>query len=67
MTASLHVDFMKPTPLTELELIGQVTDVKMKDGRTKKVVVAIIVYASDQPCVKGEVVAVQVPENFGVT
>lgn len=67
VTASLHVDFMKPTPLTELELIGQVTNVKMKDGRTKKVVVAIIVYANNQPCVKGEVVAVQVPENFGVT
>jgi acyl-coenzyme A thioesterase PaaI-like protein len=67
VTASLHVDFMKPTPLTELELIGQVTDIKMKDDRTKKVVVAIIVYAGNQPCVKGEVVAVQVPENFGVT
>jgi acyl-coenzyme A thioesterase PaaI-like protein len=65
VTASLHVDFLKPTPLTELELIGEVKEVKMKEGRTKKVVVGITVFANGQPCSKGEVVAVQVPENFG--
>lgn len=65
VTASLHVDFLRPTPLTDLELIGQVTEVKMKENRTKKVVVAITVYANAQPCVNGQVVAVQVPQDFG--
>lgn len=65
VTASLHVDFLRPTPLVELELIGQVTELKMKENRTRKVIVAITVYANNQPCVNGQVIAVQVPDNFG--
>ena len=60
LTASLHVDYLKPTPLgPELELRGRVKEVK---GR--KVVIAIELSAEGVITVKGEVVAVQVPEHM---
>ncbi len=60
LTASLHVDFLKPTPLgPELELRGRIAEVK---GR--KVVVDITLSAEGEVCVKGRVVAVQVPESY---
>ncbi len=60
LTASLHVDYLKPTPLgPELELRGRVEEVK---GR--KVSVAIELSAEGVVTVKGKVVAVQVPEEM---
>lgn len=60
VTASLHVDYLRPTPLClPLFLRGQVKEIK---GR--KVVVAITVSAADEVCVSGEVVAVRVPERL---
>ncbi len=60
LTAALHVDYLRPTPLgPELELRGRIKEVT---GR--KVVVAITLSAEDSVCVKGEVVAVQVPERY---
>ncbi len=60
LTASLNVRYLRPTPLgPELELRGRIKEVK---GR--KVVVAITLSAEDKVCVKGEVVAVQVPERY---
>jgi len=60
VTASLHVDYMKPTPLgVPLELRGRAKEVK---GR--KVVVEITLLASGQVCARGEVVAVQMPESL---
>ncbi|MDT4864343.1 hypothetical protein FQZ97_991040 [compost metagenome] len=61
VTGSLHVDFLKPTPLTgELVIRGRVKEIK---GR--KVVVETTVYAGDVATARGEVVAVQMPEDFG--
>jgi acyl-coenzyme A thioesterase PaaI-like protein len=61
VTASLHVDFLKPTPLGgALELRGRVKEIK---GR--KVVVESTVYAAGVATARGEVVAVQMPEHFG--
>ncbi len=58
VTASLKVDYLKPTPLgVELELVGRVKEIK---GR--KVVVTIDLFAQGELCVRGEVVAVQMPE-----
>lgn len=58
LTASLHVDYLKPTPLGPiLEIRGRVKEVK---GR--KVVVAAWIVANHEVTVRGEVVAVQVPE-----
>jgi acyl-coenzyme A thioesterase PaaI-like protein len=60
LTASLHVDFLKPTPLgVELEIRGKVKQVK---GR--KVVVQEWINANGITTVRGEVVAVQVPEEM---
>lgn len=60
LTASLHVDYLKPTPIDRpLELRGRVKEIK---GR--KVIVAVGLYAHDELCVRGEVVTVQVPDDF---
>ncbi|MCB0046160.1 MAG: PaaI family thioesterase [Caldilineaceae bacterium] len=60
VTASLKVDYLRPTPLgPELVLRGRVTELK---GR--KAVIAIDLFAEDQLCVRGEVIAVQIPEDF---
>jgi acyl-coenzyme A thioesterase PaaI-like protein len=60
VTASLKVDYLKPTPLgVPLELRGRVLEVK---GR--RVVVAATISAQGITCVRGEVTAVQVPENM---
>ena len=60
LTASLHVDYLKPTPLgVTLEVRGRVKEVK---GR--KVVVSATLSARGEVCARGEVVAVQVPEHL---
>jgi acyl-CoA thioesterase FadM len=60
LTASLHVDYLKPTPIDcTLELRGRVKEIK---GR--KVVVACSLFAKGIECARGEVVAVQVPDSF---
>ncbi len=61
VTASLQVNYLKPTPLgATLELRGQI---KQVSGR--KVVTEITVSANGQVTARGEVIAVQVPEGFG--
>jgi acyl-coenzyme A thioesterase PaaI-like protein len=58
VTASLKVDYLRPTPLgPELEIRGRVREVK---GR--KVVVECALSAHGEVCARGEVVAVQMPE-----
>lgn len=60
VTASLHVDYLKPTPLgKELEIRGKVLEIK-----GKKVVVEAQVSAQDTICAKGNIVAVQIPESM---
>ena len=60
VTGSLHVDYLKPTPIEgELEIRGRIKEIK---GR--KVIVETTVYAGGVATVRGEVVAVQMPESF---
>lgn len=60
LTASLHVDYLKPTILgIELEVRGRVKEVK---GR--RVTVEEWIVANHDITVRGEVVAVQVPESM---
>ncbi|MBV6396345.1 MAG: hypothetical protein HFACDABA_01943 [Anaerolineales bacterium] len=60
LTASLHVDFLKPTPLGPiLEIHGRIKEVK---GR--KVIVEEWITVNGIVTVKGEVVAVQAPEQM---
>lgn len=60
LTASLKVDYLKPTPINvTLELRGRI-----KEIRGRKVLVEVDLIAEGQICAKGEVLTVQVPENF---
>jgi acyl-coenzyme A thioesterase PaaI-like protein len=60
VTASLQVDYLKPTPLgVELELKGKVIEIKRK-----KVISEISVSANGEITARGKVVAVQMPESF---
>jgi len=60
LTASLHVDYLKPTPIDEpLEVRANVKEIK---GR--KVVVSTTLFSHAEICARGEVVAVQMPENL---
>ncbi len=61
VTGSLRVDYLKPTPLSgPLEIRGRVKEIK---GR--KVIVTTTVQAGGVATAQGEVVAMQMPENFG--
>lgn len=60
VTASLHIDFVRPTPLgTLLTLRGYV-----KDTKRRRTVVAATLSANQQVCVRGEVVAVRLPSGW---
>ena len=60
VTASLHVDYLKPTPLgAELELKGKVLELN-----GKKVISEITVSANGEITARGKVVAVQMPEKM---
>ena len=60
LTGSLHVDYLKPTPLgPELEIRGKGTEVK---GR--KIVIEEWIVVNGVITVRGELVAVQVPESL---
>jgi acyl-coenzyme A thioesterase PaaI-like protein len=60
VTASLHVDYLQPTPLgVPLEIRGRIMEVK---GR--KVVVSVTLSAQGEICARGEVIAVQMPEHL---
>ena len=61
VTGSLHVDYLKPTPLgPELVLRGRI-----KETKGRKVWVSTEVWADGVVTARGEVLAVQMPENFG--
>lgn len=60
VTASLKVDFIKPTPLgVELELRGKVIELK-----ARKVISEISVAAKGEITALGKVIAVQMPDSF---
>jgi acyl-coenzyme A thioesterase PaaI-like protein len=62
VTASLHVNYLRPTPLgVPLEIRARVTELK---GR--KVVMQATLSAAGQVCAQGEVVAVQMPEHLAI-
>lgn len=61
VTGSLHVDFVKPTPIDgPLEIRGRIKEIK---GR--KVIVESTVSSNGVITARGEVVALQMPETFG--
>ncbi|HET9215766.1 MAG TPA: hotdog domain-containing protein, partial [Terriglobia bacterium] len=62
VTASLHVDYLKPTPLgVKLEIRG-----KVKERSERKAIVTLTVAAGENVTVRAEVVAVRMPSSMGV-
>lgn len=60
VTGSLHVDYLRPTPMgVTLEIRGVVKEIK---GR--KVVIDATVSANDEICARGQVIAVQMPAHL---
>ncbi len=60
VTASLHVNYLKPTPLEgKLKLRATVKEIK-----GKKVVVDVQLFSKDELCAIGEVVAVRVTKEW---
>lgn len=60
VTASLHVDFLRPTPHgIPLKAFGEIEEIHPKKWKVKAEV-----YAGDQLCATGEVVAVVMPASF---
>lgn len=60
LTASLHVDYLRPTPIDkQLVIRGRVKEIK---GR--KIIVSTDLSVDNQVCAKGEVVAIQMPDDL---
>ncbi|TKJ35492.1 MAG: thioesterase [Planctomycetes bacterium B3_Pla] len=60
VTASLHVDYLRPTPLgPPLQVRGKVEEIK---GR--KVVVTAALLAEGEVCARGKVIAVRMPDDM---
>ena len=60
LTASLHVDYLKPTPMG----VPLVLRSELKELKGRKVIVTTTLEAGDTVCARGEVVAVRVPDNL---
>ena len=60
VTASLKVDYIKPTPLNcELKLIGKIAEVSERKAR-----VITSLFAHDSICAKGDVLVIKVPDDW---
>ena len=60
ITASLQVDYLKPTPIDmEMTLRGRVVEIK-----NRKVVVEVELKSKEELCARGKVVTVRVPEHW---
>lgn len=60
VTASLHVDYKKPTPTgKQLELRS-----KIKELKERKIIVTTDLMVDGETCVTGEVVTVKIPESM---
>ncbi len=75
VTASLHVDYLLPTPLhdsnnqpIEIRLFGKVIELKQKENKIYKVRTSIVLFSQidhfTQVLVKGDVIAVHMPDTF---
>jgi acyl-coenzyme A thioesterase PaaI-like protein len=60
VTASLNIDFLAPTPL------GEILELQARPAETgrRKVVVAVELWAADQLRVRGQAVAVRMPDTM---
>lgn len=60
VTASLKVDYIRPTPIEKtLEVRAS-----LKEMKGRKITISSKLYAGGEECARGEVVVVQLPENW---
>ena len=59
VTGSLHVEFLRPTPIAGPLVVRS----RVKEIKDRKVVVTSELHAGGQICARGEVVAIQIPED----
>jgi acyl-coenzyme A thioesterase PaaI-like protein len=60
VTASLHVDYLKPTPIDRPITVRA----RLKEGGPRKSVVTSELFAGDELCARGEAVLVRMPEHW---
>lgn len=60
VTASIHVDYLKPTPIDQ-ELV---LNAKVKEAKGRKVIVDVKLFAAGNLCAHGEVIAVKIPDSM---
>lgn len=61
VTASLHVDYLRPTPLGPQLIVRA----RVKELKGRKAVIECELFAKDLLCARGEVVTVQIPDGWG--
>jgi acyl-coenzyme A thioesterase PaaI-like protein len=61
VTASLHVEYLRPTPLGPQLILRA----RVKQLKGRKAVIECELYAEEQLCARGQVVTVQIPEGWG--
>lgn len=60
VTASLHVDYLNPTPMGKPITLRA----SVKEMKGRKAVVACLLLVDDEVCARGEVIVVQVPDSW---
>ena len=60
-TASLKVDFLKPTPMDKPVQLRA----RIKEMHEKKALISCSLYSEGEECARGEVIGVRVPANVG--
>ncbi|KPK13335.1 MAG: thioesterase [Anaerolineae bacterium SG8_19] len=60
VTASLNVEYLRPTPVDEVLTVRA----RIQEIKGRKVIVTSSLYADGVECARGEVVAVQMPEEW---
>jgi acyl-coenzyme A thioesterase PaaI-like protein len=60
VTGSLHVDYLKPTPLG----VPLITKATIKEQKGRKMVITLSLTANDVETARGEVIAVRIPETM---
>lgn len=60
VTASLHIDYLQPTPIGETLMVRAI----VSSVKGRKAVVKSMLYAGDLACAKGEVIVVEMPQHW---
>jgi acyl-coenzyme A thioesterase PaaI-like protein len=61
VTASLHVEYLRPTPLGPQLIVRA----RVKELKGRKAVIECELFAEEQLCARGQVVTVQIPADWG--